>query len=730
MSVYTLGVSDRNIFNLPRALEGIDINTQNAYQATIAGYQAGVNVKGQYTTLFGYYTGYGNTEGAQNNALGAYALFGAVAGNNNVAIGTNAGYSLLNGSMNLLLGNNVGFYLTGNRNIMLGFNNTFDQTLPLSHCNISIGVSTTAIGHRNIIIGSETYGQCLTGSILIGNNVNNISSNINIIIGPTIENRGERVLIINNRHSSNNQFMRNAESDYMNINDYIVVQTNSSNESVMTLSNQVMVVNTSNLEMNFGNGRFEVGSVIRFAGSFGQLLIDSNILLGQTVTSNSPYLLLSSNGNIFGGSNSLYTAFQGCNVNMILNSNIISLSNTSNLLYFDSNSILLGGLDNKYIYVYGSNNGFTLSNGGAFFESGVVVYRDTILSNNLVVNKTSSFMDFVDIYNDTVFHSNAQFDQDIYYNPNTVIYMNGNVVTSNEGVYYITGDGETRVEQPIQLSEVFVNDKISYCNVRQGHVNWDNITDREVQELYGSTIIQKNMFVGGMVYALGLNVADRLVLQSSNTQWSQYVEVSSNANPGLVFKSGTGTTIKIGDDFTTEILNFTGKHRCKLEGVDYWKGLIGKIVIANGQYCSLDNSTEITIDEAIPVIEVSQKAFDKRAFGVISGIEDACDKRVYRIGNLQFENTKGDIDDIKVIVNSVGEGGIWVCNENGGFKNGDLITTSSIEGFGMNQQCDYVTSSTVGKITCDCDFLRTDCEEILVCGKIVKIMFVGCIYKF
>jgi hypothetical protein len=730
MSVYTLGVSDRNIFNLPRAIEGIDINTQNAYQATIAGYQSGVNVKGQYTTLFGYYTGYGSTTGIQNNAFGAYALFGAVSGNNNVAVGTNAGYSLLNGSMNLLLGNNVGFYLTGNRNIMLGFNNTFDQTMPLSHCNISIGVSTTAIGHRNIIIGSETYGNCLNGSIVIGNNVNNQSSNMNIIVGPTIENRGDRVLIINNRHNSNNQFLRNNRNDYMNINDYIVVDKNVANESVLTLSNQVVIVNASNLEMNFGQGRFEVGSVIRFAGSFGQLLIDSNILLGQYVTPDSPYLLLSSNGNVLGGSNSLYTAFQSCNVSMLINSNVISLSNTNNQLFFNSNSILLGGLDNKKIYIYGSNNAFTFSNGGAYFDSKMVVYRDTILSNNLVVNKTSAFMDFVDIYNDTVFHSNAQFDQNIYFNSNTVMYMNGSVVTSNDDLYFIKGSGETRVEQPMQLSEVYVMDKVSYCNVRQGHVNWDNISDREIQEFYGSTIVQKNMFVGGMVYSLGLNVADRLVLQSSNNQWSQYVEVSSNANPGLVFKSGTGTTVKLGDDFTTEILNFTGKHRCKLEDCEYWKGMIGKIVIANGKYCNLDNKPEISIDEAIPVIQLSHDPFDKRAFGVISGIEDVSDKRVYRIGNLQFENTKADAEDVKVIVNSVGEGGIWICNANGIFKNGDLITTSSLEGYGMNQNNDYVTSSTVGKITCDCDFTSDDCESINVNGEVYKIMFVGCVYKF
>jgi hypothetical protein len=229
----------------------------------------------------------------------------------------------------------------------------------------------------------------------------------------------------------------------------------------------------------------------------------------------------------------------------------------------NSNTILLGGSDNKKLLIYGSNNQVTFSNGGAYFESEMVVYRDTFLSNNLTVNKTSIFKDNIDVYDDAVFHSNVRLDKDVIINSNSVIYVNGNVVTSNNDLFLIQGSGETRVEQPIQLNEVYVNDKVSFCNVRQGHINWDNVTDRELQEFYGSTIVQKNMFVGGMIYSLGLNVADRLVLQSSNNQWSQYVEVTSNANPGLVFKSTTGTTIKIGDDFTTEILNFTGKNRIR-----------------------------------------------------------------------------------------------------------------------------------------------------------------------
>jgi hypothetical protein len=88
----------------------------------------------------------------------------------------------------------------------------------------------------------------------------------------------------------------------------------------------------------------------------------------------------------------------------------------------------------------------------------------------------------------------------------------------------------------------------------------------------------------------------------------------------------------------------------------------------------------------------------------------------------------------KVIVNAVGEGGIWVCNKNGDIKNGDLITTCEIEGLGMKQNDDIVRSFTVAKITCDCEFDLNSkmyrCEKVEHEGISYKKAFVGCIYKF
>lgn len=55
-------------------------------------------------------------------------------------------------------------------------------------------------------------------------------------------------------------------------------------------------------------------------------------------------------------------------------------------------------------------------------------------------------------------------------------------------------------------------------------------------------------------------------------------------------------------------------------------------------------------------------------------------------------------------VQSIGEGGIWVIDENGDIENGDYICSSSVKGYGMRQESEFLANYTVSKITCDCVF--------------------------
>jgi hypothetical protein len=152
------------------------------------------------------------------------------------------------------------------------------------------------------------------------------------------------------------------------------------------------------------------------------------------------------------------------------------------------------------------------------------------------------------------------------------------------------------------------------------------------------------------------------------------------------------------------VTSFTGQHRCfPDEPVE--KGLIvsakkNRFVKLNG---FATGQEAITIDESLPIVSLSNVAEDKACFGVVSSIEKPTPKRI-QITNGIISDSKKERGDNRAIVNSVGEGAIWVVNTGGPLESGDYITTSSVKGYGQYQSSQYLTNFTVAKITMDCDF--------------------------
>lgn len=302
-------------------------------------------------------------------------------------------------------------------------------------------------------------------------------------------------------------------------------------------------------------------------------------------------------------------------------------------------------------------------------------------------------------------------------------------------------------------------------------------TDNPVSDFDGSVVVRKNLFVDGIIYANGaFNSISAPTVTACNIRASGVVEAladvivggrlqtaggleisSSPAAPALwtvdvidpvtarhataesvtadlVFRSRSGTTVAFSDTmFQPEVLNFTGKHRCcpgpclakLVNSVD----VIGKVVVSSGSYASLDGCSDpVQIDDAVPIIELSSIPNDKRVFGVISDVERVGNTRRYCVGSVHMSVHK-QAWDIKVIVNSVGEGGIWVANTNGCLRNGDLLTTSCISGYAARQTEEWVASHTVAKITCDCDFTTRSCTKVIRIDKVTLAAFVGCVYK-
>lgn len=115
-------------------------------------------------------------------------------------------------------------------------------------------------------------------------------------------------------------------------------------------------------------------------------------------------------------------------------------------------------------------------------------------------------------------------------------------------------------------------------------------------------------------------------------------------------------------------------------GEHYTSDNVGKITVSTNEYRNIGSQSQnainnITYDESLPVVALSDRPSDKRVFGVITG-------------------KTGD----RISVQASGEGTMKVCDLNGDLHYGDYITSSSIKGVGMKQTEDYVTNATVAKV--------------------------------
>jgi hypothetical protein len=157
------------------------------------------------------------------------------------------------------------------------------------------------------------------------------------------------------------------------------------------------------------------------------------------------------------------------------------------------------------------------------------------------------------------------------------------------------------------------------------------------------------------------------------------------------------------------VLSFTGQHMCFPDGP---MGQ-GQIVSANkNKYITLNGplttgAQAIKSSESLPVVSLSNVTNDRSVFGVVDHQEQSGTTRIQEsgIGKVTQEKEWGDN---RVIVNSLGEGALWVANTNGNLVSGDYITTSNIAGYGQKQESEFLANYTVAKITMDCDFNPED----------------------
>jgi hypothetical protein len=195
---------------------------------------------------------------------------------------------------------------------------------------------------------------------------------------------------------------------------------------------------------------------------------------------------------------------------------------------------------------------------------------------------------------------------------------------------------------------------------------------------------------------------------NQNLYWFANINASGNPlRPVITFENDESKGVVINAN------SFTGQHRNIVRGVNpttvgTYTGLI--VSADNNENINVNGGVErglkaITINETIPYVSVTTKAYDKQVFGVVSGSEDP-DSRQDTYGRVTTTFTKEEGDD-RIFINSLGEGAMWISNQNGPLTSGDYVTSSHIPGYGMKQDSEFLANYTVAKITMDCDFLIT-----------------------
>jgi hypothetical protein len=196
---------------------------------------------------------------------------------------------------------------------------------------------------------------------------------------------------------------------------------------------------------------------------------------------------------------------------------------------------------------------------------------------------------------------------------------------------------------------------------------------------------------------------------SSNTdQWIMYHPRGGSLSTYLNFVYGGITRGYINSTTNPGTqMNFTGQHRCiplyqSLLHEDY----IGLLCIITGDYFNMNTlaKNEISVNDALPIVDLCHTPGTPLVLGIISNLEDAGEQRSYSAGafNSVYEKYLGDN---RVYVNSVGEGSLWVTNESGSsFAIGTFLEAGSVPGYARVQEYSGMTNTTVAKTTTSIDF--------------------------
>ena len=152
--------------------------------------------------------------------------------------------------------------------------------------------------------------------------------------------------------------------------------------------------------------------------------------------------------------------------------------------------------------------------------------------------------------------------------------------------------------------------------------------------------------------------------------------------------------------------SFTGTHDvCSEQQIE-----VGMIIESTGELWLSHG-----MDTSLPYVQITTSENSKQVFGVVAKNEITSGRRLF-VG-----------DKHPLVVNSLGEGKVWVTNFVGIPSNGDYICSSPISGYGQLQDDDILHSYTVAKLTESIDWSKV--TDVIEHGGVeYKKYLAGCTY--
>jgi hypothetical protein len=624
----------------------------------------------------------------------------------------------------------------------------------------NVGVGTTAIATNVLQVGSGARLRIANGSTdytIIGTNDTDGANNTQIIIsGNTRATNAGNIQYLATATNGSHLFYTTATSIRMTINSAGV---NINNDLGVTGNVGIGTAPSATYKVNI-NGTLNATNV----------LLNGSAITGSKWSVGTPSTAICYNsGNVgIGNTTPLGTLHLGDASKANNDGNIIFAKCTT----VGSTRICRVGYNNSFEFVIGDTGGGNTL--GTWLEQFKIHY--TAPANSLVINNVGniSMPNTVSIGTDR-WHSSTEGAARVYYAINGPTYLRGHSGTpfvfrngGDSDVGNISSGGNLTMlgEGRFQGNALIINGNAPTIyfrdtDQRQGmiHIN-SGLMYFLSGPVVGTSGSEQNWSTNGNLWPLYINLNNNDATFGGQIQATFYAVNNTNTDYLCVQQNygsiGSGANLQIKVAFGS----FTAFHRCYTddelynnetnESIDLFKNnYMGRVVIATGKiktdftrkketdaepepipeliinglpqptggkqvedewYCGIDKDG-ISIEDAVPVVALSRQRKDKRVFGVL--------------GMPKRSTNNKD----RLIVNSIGEGGICVSNTNGNIENGDYIQSSDLLGYGEKQDDDLLHNYTIAKATIDCNFELDSpyyqCHEI---ENGVRVAFIACSY--